>query len=120
MPIQVSEFAMFSRRECIVRLLTLPGLAGLAARGAAETAAKVTKAATHYRERPNNMQMCGMCKFYIPRGGQAGSSMMGGQTGPGMMGGHMGPGMMGAGSCELVEGRISPMGWCDLYRPISG
>jgi hypothetical protein len=28
---------MFSRRECIVRLLTLPGLAGLAAHGAAET-----------------------------------------------------------------------------------
>jgi hypothetical protein len=110
---------VFSRRECIVRLLTLPGVAGFA-RGAAETAAKVTKAAVHYRDRPNNMQMCGMCKFYIPRGGQAGSGMMGGQMGPGMMGGHMRPGMMGAGSCELVEGRISPMGWCDLYRPISG
>jgi hypothetical protein len=56
------------------------------------------------------MQMCGMCKFYIPRGGQAGSGMMGGQ---------MGPGMMGAASCELVEGRISPMGWCVLYQPTS-
>jgi hypothetical protein len=51
-----------------------------------------------------------MCKFYIPRGGQAGSGMMGGQ---------MGPGMMGAASCELVEGRISPMGWCVLYQPTS-
>jgi hypothetical protein len=57
MLIQVSEFAMFSRREYIARLLTLPGLVGFAARGAAETGAKVTKAAAHYRDRPNNMQM---------------------------------------------------------------
>jgi hypothetical protein len=33
---------MFSRRECIARLLTLSGLLGLAARGAAETGDKVT------------------------------------------------------------------------------
>jgi hypothetical protein len=26
-------------------------------------------------------------------------------------------GMMGAGACQLVQGRISPMGWCDLYAP---
>ena len=110
---------MISRRECFARLLTLPGIAGLARRGAAETAAKVTKAAAHYQDHPNAMRMCGMCKFYIPPGGQAGSGMMGGQMGNGMMGGQMGPGMMGAGSCELVEGRVNPMGWCDLYRPIS-
>jgi hypothetical protein len=29
----------------------------------------------------------------------------------------MGPGMMGAGACQLVQGRISPMGYCDLYVP---
>jgi hypothetical protein len=75
----------------ILRLLTLPRLAGLAARGAAESAAKVTKDAAHYRDGPNNMQMCGMCKFYIPRGGQAGSGMMRGPIGPGMMGRQMGP-----------------------------
>jgi len=27
-------------------------------------------------------------------------------------------GMMGAGACQVVEGRISPMGWCDLYAPL--
>jgi hypothetical protein len=111
---------MFSRREWIVQLLTLPGFAGLAARGAAETAGKVSKTEAQYRDRPNDMQMCGMCKFYISPGSRAGSGMMGKQMGPGMMGHQMGPGMMGAGTCELVEGRISPMGWCDLYRPISG
>ena len=31
----------------------------------------------------------------------------------------MGRGMMGAGACQLVEGRISPMGYCDLYAPRS-
>lgn len=110
---------MISRRECITRVSMLAGLAGFAARGAAKTAAKATKEAAHYQDRPNTMQMCGMCKFYIPSRGQSGSGMMGGQMGHGMMGGQMGPGMMGAGRCKLVEGRISPMGWCDLYRPIS-
>jgi hypothetical protein len=47
-------------------------------------------------------------------GGMMGGGMMGG----GMMGGGMGPGMMAAGTCEVVEGRISPMGWCILYAPV--
>ena len=104
---------MLSRREWIGRLMTLAGLAGLMSRGhAAETPAKVSQEAAKYQDRPNNGQMCGMCKFYIPPGGRAGSGMMGGG---GMMGGMMQPG-----ACEVVEGRISPMGWCVLYRPISG
>ncbi len=110
---------MLSRREWIRRLLMLAGVAGFSTCGAAETPAKVTQADAHYQDRPNNMQMCGMCRFYIPRGGRSGSGMMGGHMGPGMMGGHMGRGMM-AGTCELVEGSISPMGWCALYRPLSG
>jgi hypothetical protein len=60
------------------------------------------------------MQMCHMCKFYISAGGGR-SGMMGcGMMGGGMMGRG---GMMGAGACQVVEGRISPMGWCDLYTP---
>ena len=78
--------------------MTLAGLAGLKRRGrAAETPSKVSKEVAKYQDHPNAMQMCGMCKFYIYRGGRAGSGMMGG----GMMGGggQMGPGMMAAGSC---------------------
>jgi hypothetical protein len=45
---------MISRREWIVQLLTLPGFAGLAARGAAETAGKVSKTEAQYRDRPND------------------------------------------------------------------
>ena len=73
--------------------------------------AKVTKVAVHYRDHPNGMQMCHMCKYYIASNGRRGG--MGGMC---MEGGSM-MGMMGAGACQVVEGRISPMGWCDLYAP---
>ncbi len=75
--------------------------------------AKASKAAVHYRDYPSGMRMCHMCKFYIASGGGR-SGMMGC---PMMGGGMMGRGMMGAGACQVVEGRISPMGWCDLYVP---
>ena len=77
--------------------------------------AKATKAAVHYRDFPNGARMCRMCKFFISAGGGR-SGMMGC---PMMGGGMMGRGMMGAGACEVVEGRISLMGYCDLYAPRS-
>jgi hypothetical protein len=77
--------------------------------------AKASKASVHYRDYPNGMRMCHMCKFYISAGGDR-SGMMGcGMMGGGMMGRG---GMMGAGACQVVEGRISPMGYCDLYAPL--
>jgi hypothetical protein len=66
--------------------------------------AKAGKSAVHYRDYPN--RMCHMCKFYIAAGGR--------RSGMGCMGGSM-MGMMGAGACQVVDGRISPMGYCDLY-----
>ncbi len=69
---------------------------------ASPTEEKASKSVVHYRDYPEQMQMCGMCKFFV------GGGMMGG----GMMGG----GMM-AGECQVVKGRISRMGWCDLYAP---
>ncbi len=111
---------MLSRREWMARLSTFLGVVGVArVAHAEETPTKVTQEAARYQDHPNNMQMCGRCKFYIPPGGQAGGGMMGGQMGPGMMGRQMGAGMMAAGTCQVVEGRISPMGWCVLYQPIS-
>ena len=62
--------------------------------------AKASKAAVHYRDYPSGMRMCHMCKFYIAAGG-----------------GRSGMGCMGGGACQVVEGRISPMGYCDLYVP---
>ena len=69
---------------------------------------KVAKAAVHYQDRPDAGKMCGMCRYFIPAGGVAGH---------GMMGGMMGPEMMAEGSCQVVEGHISPMGYCVLYTP---
>ena len=75
---------------------------------ASPAAAKASKAAVHYQDQPNRMRMCHMCKFYIAVGGR--------RSGMGCMGGSM-MGMMGTGACQVVEGRISPMGYCDLYVP---
>ena len=75
--------------------------------------AKASKAAVHCQDHPNGtMRMCQTCKFFISAGGGR-SGMMGCPMGGGMMG----RGMMRAGACQLVEGRISPMGYCDLYAP---
>jgi hypothetical protein len=78
--------------------------------------AKASKTAVHYQDFPSDMRMCRTCRFFI-WGGRGGSGMMGCPMGGGMMGrGMMG---MGAGACQLVEGRISPMGYCDLYAQVS-
>jgi hypothetical protein len=108
----------------ISRRIWLKGMALFSAAGVslmlASTAAqaKASKAAVHYQDHPNGkMRMCQTCKFFISAGGGR-SGMMGCPMGGGMMGHGMGPGMMGAGACQLVEGRISPMGYCDLYAPL--
>jgi hypothetical protein len=92
----------------ISRRAWLKGVALLSVAGAPvvlasmPAAAKVTKAAVHYRDSPKGMQMCHMCKYYIASGGRSAGICMG---------------YDGCWSCQLVQGRISPMGWCDLYAP---
>lgn len=100
-----------SRRHLLQRLGLLGSallFAPLAARTVAETpAAKASKASVHYQNHPKQGRMCGMCKYFImPAGGMGG-----------MMGQMHGQGMMAGGGCRLVAGRISPMGYCDLYTP---
>lgn len=105
---------MLSRREWVKWILSAPAVVGLAgtslAQTGAQTGGKVSQEAAKYQDAPNNGQICGMCKYFIPPGGQAGSGMMGGPRGPGMM--------TQAGTCQVVEGSISPRGWCVLYAPI--
>ena len=96
-----------SRRTWLRKVGLLATAAGLPLMASASGAAqKVSKSVVHYRDYPKEMQMCGMCKFF-----ESGGMMCGG----GMMGGGMMRGGMMAGRCEVVEGRISRMGWCDLY-----
>lgn len=79
----------------------------------AATPPKIAKTVVHYQDHPDDGKMCGMCQHFIPAGGVAGHGMMGN----GMMG-PMGPGMMKDGTCQLVAGRIRPMGYCILYLPL--
>jgi hypothetical protein len=104
----MSTHRKISRRTWLKALaaFSAAGMPLMLAATAAE--AKASKAAVHYRDYPSGMRMCHMCKFYIAAGR--------GRSGMGCMGGSM-MGMMGAGACQVVEGRISPMGYCDLYVP---
>lgn len=109
----MSKYGKISRRTWLkgMAVFSAAGVPMMLASTVAE--AKASKAAVHYQDQPNRMRMCQMCKFYISAGGGR-SGMMGCPIG----GGRMGHGMMGAGACQLVEGRISPMGYCDLYAPL--
>jgi hypothetical protein len=97
-----------SRRTWLKGLALVYAAAGIPITLASTSAeAKASKAAVHYRDYPSGMRMCHMCKFYVAGGGRRSGGMC--------MGGSMG--MMGSGACQVVEGRINPMGYCDLYAP---
>ncbi len=100
-----------SRRAWLkTTIMAISGAAALPLLGRAAEAAppKVSKAVAHYQDHPVGRKMCGTCRYFIPAGGV---------TGRGMMGGAMGPGMMRAGHCRVVQGQVSPRGYCLLYQP---
>ena len=102
-------------------LLALAGASLPLARAAAQQV-KATKQAAQYQDTPKDGHMCSQCQFYIAAGGQPGAGQPGaGQPGAGMMGGGMGSGkMMSGGTCKVVQGAISPMGWCQFFAPHTG
>ncbi len=55
-------------------------------------AEKSTKVATAYQDKPNGDKKCSNCNFFIP-----------GKT------------PTAEGTCQIVEGSISPQGYCTLY-----
>ena len=67
-------------------------LAGVAALHPVAAQAKVTKAAMQYQDHPKGSAECSNCLQFIP-----------GKTPTAM------------GTCEVVEGAISPKGWCVAY-----
>jgi len=54
--------------------------------------AKATKQAMQYQDQPKNSQKCADCLQFIP-----------------------GPKQGASGTCKVVEGTISPDGWCAAY-----
>jgi hypothetical protein len=55
-------------------------------------AAKAQKADVNYREQPKDGKSCASCRQFTPSGS-------------------------GKGTCAVVEGDVSPSGWCMAYSP---
>ena len=72
-------------------------LGGLMLRGKARAqSGKVSQAIAKYQDKPHGTQQCDGCMQYIP--GKAASAN---------------------GTCKIVEGSISPKGWCMFFAPKS-
>jgi hypothetical protein len=82
----------FSRRAFIGGVVVLPALAGLLSTGA-RADAKSSPEAMHYQTSPKDGMQCSGCNFFIP-GKDATSD----------------------GSCKVVDGTISPHGYCIAYN----
>jgi hypothetical protein len=80
------------RRTFLGSMLALPALSALLTAEAAADASKAPQQAMHYQTTPNGSMQCSGCKFFIP-GSDAKS----------------------AGTCQIVDGSISPNGYCMAY-----
>ena len=79
-----------TRTEFVQGAIVLPALAGLFYASAAPArAAKGSKTQYKYQDKPNGSKKCSNCTFYIP-----GSSPT------------------ASGTCKIVDGSISPNGYC--------
>ena len=80
----------FTRSEALKSLIVLPALAAAIVPEIAE--AKGSKAQFKYQDHPKGDAMCSNCQLFIPGKTPAAN-----------------------GTCKLVEGSISPKGWCTAY-----
>ncbi|HEY2476004.1 MAG TPA: hypothetical protein VGI19_14535 [Candidatus Cybelea sp.] len=81
-----------ARRAFLEGLIILPALAVLLPATAAADSSKASKSAMHYQSSPNGTMQCSGCKFFIP-GADAKSD----------------------GTCQVVDGSISPSGYCQAF-----
>jgi High potential iron-sulfur protein len=81
-----------TRRTFVGNAIALPALAGLLLAETTTAQAKGSKAQFKYQSTPNNGHKCSQCTFFIP-----GSSAT------------------ASGTCKIVDGSISPSGWCTAF-----
>ncbi len=81
-----------SRRTLLKGAVAVMGVAFASAFAGNVSAAKSSKASMKYQDKPNGDQKCSNCKFFVP-----------GKT------------PKAEGTCQVVEGSISPEGWCTAY-----
>lgn len=86
--------SLFTRRSFIVKVLVLPALAGVVTSSARADGSKASQSSMHYQTSPNGAAQCSKCQFFIP--GQDAQSN---------------------GTCRIVDGSISPHGYCMAFAP---
>ncbi len=79
-------------RQDAIKAIVLPVLAAAVGVTTSIAQAKSGKAQVKYQNKPKGNQKCAGCKFFIP-----------GKTSTAM------------GKCQIVDGAISPNGWCVAY-----
>ena len=87
-----SEHERSTRGTFLHGMIALPALAGLLTAAASADASKASKAAMHYQDSPNGKSQCSGCKYFV-----AGDSAT------------------ANGSCQIVDGSISPNGYCMAF-----
>jgi hypothetical protein len=93
----MKEHDRVSRSEFVRRgIVILPALAGLLVAGTAVAQAKGSQASFKYQTKPNGTKKCSGCSLFIP-----------GKT------------ATANGTCKVVDGDISPNGYCIAYAPKS-
>lgn len=90
------ETTRVTRRTFLEGAIILPALAVAVGGAAAADASKAPQAQMHYQSTPSGNMHCAICKFFIA-GKDASSN----------------------GSCQIVDGSISPNGYCMAYSPKS-
>lgn len=78
-----------TRRSFVANAIVLPALAGLLVAETATAQAKGSQAQFKYQKTPNNGHKCSGCIQYVP-----------------------GSNAKANGTCKIVDGSISPNGWC--------
>ena len=81
-----------TRRSFVAGTIVLPALAGLMLAETTRAQAKGSKTQFKYQSTPKNGHQCSQCSLYI-----AGSSAT------------------ANGTCKIVDGSISPKGWCTAF-----
>lgn len=81
-----------TRRTFVANAIVLPALAGLLLAETTTARAKGSQAQFKYQTSPKNGQKCSQCALFIP-----------------------GKSATANGSCKIVDGTISPSGWCTAF-----
>jgi hypothetical protein len=83
---------MTTRQTFLKGLVLLPPAAGLMTAAARSDSSKASQDSMHYQSTPSGGKQCSGCQFFIPAGDPKAN-----------------------GTCKVVDGSISPNGYCMAY-----